>query len=95
MAATDVIRKADDVVFQNLGGDEGAVLLHMGSGQYHTLNPMGARIWEILENPVSEPELTRMIEAEFDTGDEPVGQDVRAFVQDLLARRLVQLDPEA
>ena len=95
MTATAVITRTADAVFQNLAGEDGAVLLHLGSGQYHTLNPVGARIWELLETPMSEAELTRQIVAEFEADDAAVAQDVKIFLGELLDRKLVHVSAEA
>lgn len=95
MTATAVITRTADAVFQNLAGEDGAVLLHLGSGQYHTLNPVAARIWELLETPMTESELTRLIVAEFEAGDEAVAQDVKTFLGELLDRKLVHVSEEA
>jgi len=91
MDTRKVITRATDVVYQALGGDDGAVLLHIGSGQYHTLNPVGARMWEILESPMSQEELGRRVIAEFDASAQDVARDVETFLQELLERNLVQV----
>jgi len=95
MTATAVITRTADAVFQNLAGEDGAVLLHLGSGQYHTLNPVGARIWELLETPMSEAELTQRIVAEFDADNTAVAQDVKTFLGELLERQLVHVSKDA
>jgi hypothetical protein len=86
-----VINRAPDVVFQTLAAEDGAVLLNLGSGEYHGLNPVGAKIWEMLESPMSELELCRRIEEAFGTDAETAAQDVRTFVQQLIDRKLVHL----
>lgn len=91
MTQVTVIKRAPDVVFQNLAAEDGAVLLNLGSGEYHGLNPVGAKIWEILESPMSEPELCRRIEEAFGTDPQTAAQDVGNFVQELLDRKLVHL----
>lgn len=93
MTANPVFRRTPDVVFQNLAGEDGAVLLHLTSGQYHTLNPVATRIWEILETPMDEEALKRRIEQEFEADAVTVAQDVRAFLESLLERKLVHRDP--
>lgn len=91
MDTDKVIKRATDVVYQALGGEEGAVLLHLGSGQYHTLNPVGARMWEILESPMGKTELGQRVIAEFDASAQDVARDVETFLQELLERNLVQV----
>jgi len=95
MNSQALLKRATDAVVQNLAGDEGAVLLHLGSGQYHTLNPVGARIWEILEKPMSKAELTRRVEAEFAVSSDAVSSDVEEFLQGLVERKLVLVESEA
>ena len=86
------IKRSTDVVFQNLAGEDGAVLLHLTSGQYHTLNPVATRIWEILETPMAEDALKRRIEQEFEADPATVAEDVRVFLDSLLERELVYRD---
>lgn len=93
MTAHPVFRRTPDVVFQNLAGEDGSVLLHLTSGQYHTLNPVATRIWEILEAPMGEEALTRQIEQEFAAEAAPVAEDIRAFLESLLERKLVYRGP--
>ena len=93
MTKQPLLTRTTDVVYQSLAGEDGAVLLHVGSGQYHTLNPVGARIWEVLETPMDEAELTRRVEAEFEADNEPVVEDVKDFLANLVQRKLVYRDP--
>jgi hypothetical protein len=92
MSPPTVIERASDVVFQTLAGEEGAVLLHVGTGQYHTLNPVATRIWELLESPRTESELSRHLQGEFETGGESLEVDLRTFLQELSVRNLIHLD---
>ncbi len=92
MTGYSVFMRTADVVFQNLAGEDGAVLLHLTSGQYHTLNPVATRIWEILETPMDEEALTRRIEEEFEADPATVAEDVRVFLDSLLERELVYRD---
>jgi PqqD family protein of HPr-rel-A system len=91
MKTSGVISRATDVLYQALGGEEGAVLLHLDSGQYHTLNPVGARMWEILESPMTKEELGQRVIAEFDASAKDVAKDVEKFLQELLERNLVEV----
>lgn len=93
MTQDSVVNRAPDVVFQTLAAEDGAVLLNLDSGEYHGLNPVGAKIWEMLESPMSELELCRRIEEAFGTDAETAAQDVRSFVQQLVDRKLVHLSP--
>jgi PqqD family protein of HPr-rel-A system len=90
MAASPVIERSADVISRTLAGDDGAVLLHLGTGQYHTLNPVGSRIWELLESPLTELELNRRLVEEFDADQDSLAHDIRTFIQELLDRNLIK-----
>ncbi len=92
MGATQVICRTPGVVSQTLAGDEGSVLLNLDTGVYHGLNPVGTRIWELLETPRTEAELRKCIAQEFEVEPEVASTDVRAFLESLDERKLVQLD---
>ena len=47
------IRRNPDVVFRSLEEDQGGVLLHLESGEYHGLNDLGSLIWRLIENESS------------------------------------------
>jgi hypothetical protein len=66
-----------------------AVILSMDSKVLRGLNPVGSRIWELIDGQRS---LERIIEAviqEFDVAPGEAARDVRAFIQELLDRDLV------
>jgi PqqD family protein of HPr-rel-A system len=90
MSAPAALHRASDVVFQRLTGEEGSVLLHLGTGQYHTLNPVGTRIWELLESPRTQAELERELEGEFAVEADVLAQDIRSFLSELQERNLVR-----
>jgi hypothetical protein len=79
-------------VCQNLANDEGAVLLNLDTGVYFGLNPVGARIWELLETPRSEAELQASIAEELELDPEVALMDVREFLASLSERKLLGTD---
>lgn len=93
MADSTRVRRAPGVVFQNLGDEDGAVLLNVETGVYHGLNPVGARIWEFLESSSSEEDLTRRVAEEFGVEESVAEPDVRAFIDGLSTRKLVRREP--
>ena len=76
------------VVHSSLSGGE-MVLLHLETGQYHELNPIGALIWELLDGSRGTEEVSAEIRAK--VHDPPADLDavVAGFVSDLKARGLV------
>ncbi len=90
---TTRIRRNPDVVFRSLEDEQGGVLLHMQSGEYHGLNELGSLIWGLIENETRFADLVDGVRAETEDAPDSVDEDVSRFVEDLSARDLVQMTP--
>ena len=66
-----------------------AVILSMDSKVLRGLNPVGSRIWELIDGQRSLEEIIEVVIQEFDVAPADAAQDVRAFIQELLNRGLV------
>jgi len=71
-------------------GDEAAIL-DLDAGVYYALDPVGARIFELLQQPTRLGEVVSTLVDEYDIDVETAGRDLLAFVGDLHDRRLVVL----
>lgn len=69
-------------------GDE-AVILHLGSGTYFGLDPVGARIWELMKEPKTLAEICDVMLTEYDVSREDIERDTMILVGDLVAQDLV------
>ena len=69
-------------------GDE-TVILHLKSGTYFGLDPMGTRIWSMLKEGMNPPAICARIVEEFDVAPDVVEADVRRFLSDLKANDLL------
>jgi hypothetical protein len=65
--------------------DDNLVMMHLNKGKYFGLNPVGKRIWELIEQPKSLEDLTNILITEFDVNHEQCTQEVKAFLQKALA----------
>ena len=74
-------------------GDEVAVL-DLDRAIYYGLNPVGARIWSLLQEPVRLDRLAAAVSEEYDVESETVRRDVMELVERLLAEGLVELRNE-
>jgi hypothetical protein len=79
-------RPAEQAIFRSL--DEGAVVLHLGSGEYHGLNTTGAMIWELLDGRRLAEVACALRARMADTPCE-LEEHVRLFVHGLARRGLV------
>lgn len=65
------------------------VMMGVDQGEYYGLRDVAASIWQHLAEPRTTTELCRLISAEYDVAPDACRPDVSAFLDDLLARRLV------
>lgn len=83
---------ARDQVSCDLDGE--AVILGLGNGVYYGLNPVGASIWKLLEQPRTVTELRDAIVAEYQVDAATAQADLLHLLGDLAANGLVELHPE-
>lgn len=87
MLPDDVVRPADQVVYRDL--DEGGVLLHLGSGQYHGLNPMGSLTWGLIDGRRTVAEVLAAVRARAPRAPERLEDDVQGFLAGMRDRGLI------
>jgi Coenzyme PQQ synthesis protein D (PqqD) len=78
---------ADQVIAQKVSNT--MVLLHLGNGEYYSLDEVGLRIWELCDGTRSVQDLAVQVCQEFDALPEQVEHDVRALLDELAAEQLV------
>ena len=85
-----------DVVFQTLEGE--AVLLHLKTEEYYTLDETGTRMWQLLiEHSEKEPVIAQML-AEYEVDEATLRNDLTRLIADCKAAGLLavggqSLDP--
>ena len=84
-----ILRRSDDVLFQEVGGE--AVLLDLASEQYFGLDPVGTRIWELLDGQTALEQVHATLCGEFDAPAERIQADLLALVQELAVAGLVEI----
>lgn len=86
--APDVrVRRAAEVVFQELEGE--AVIVNLDRGTCFTLDPVGTRIWQLLGEEERLARVAHALTLEFDVDEETATSELHAIVGDLLARGLL------
>ena len=66
-----------------------AVILSMDTKAFRGLNAVGSRVWELIDGRRSLDEIAQVIVSEFAVAPEVAARDVRAFIEELLAKGLV------
>ena len=71
-------------------GDE-PVILDLASGTYYGLDPVGARIWQLMTEDQTLAQLCTVMLDEYEVAQEDIERDVLALVQTLLDKQLVSV----
>jgi hypothetical protein len=84
------IARNPDVVARPLTDTEGGVLLHLETGAYHGLNPVGLLIWEELESERTVAELVAAVREKVPDAPAGVADDVISFLEGAVQRDLLR-----
>jgi hypothetical protein len=93
MTLNDKIQLDPDVVVTELDDNE-AVLLHLGTKMYYTLNETGIRIWQLLSEGHSIGEACETIQNEYDILPDATQKTVLKLTQELIAEKLIRVVDE-
>jgi hypothetical protein len=77
------------VVHSRLTGGE-SVLLHLDSGAYHELNPIGTLIWDLLDGSRTATQIADGIRGSVDDAPDDLEDVVTAYLAQLRERDLIR-----
>ena len=80
-------KPTDDVLCQDVGGE--VVLLDLASERYFGLDPVGTRIWHLIDQDLSLQQVLETLCAEYDAPRERLEADLLALVAQLADAGLV------
>ena len=86
-------RPNSDVILTELANNE-AVLLHLDSKLYFSLNETGLRIWKLLTEGADMREISERLHGEFDVSIGQAQQSVLRLANQLQAERLIDVIDE-
>jgi hypothetical protein len=86
------IVRADDLVSADLEGE--TALMSATAGKYYSLEPVGSRIWALLETPHLVAEICSVLLAEFEVDRERCEQELTTFLNDLAKENLIKVVDE-
>lgn len=88
MTLSDRLEVPVEVMARQVG--EETVILHLESGTYYGLNPVGARVWQLILEGKSLGEVCGVMLEEFEVEREQIEKDVLDLVCELQAKNLVR-----
>jgi hypothetical protein len=84
-----VVMAAKDQVSCDLAGE--AAILSIKNGVYYGLDPVGARIWSLVQEPRAVAEIRNTIIGEYDVEPERCTRDLFGLLERLLAEGLIEV----
>jgi hypothetical protein len=69
---------------------EEAVILDLKAGMYYGLNSVGARVWNLIQQPRTVQQVRDAIMEEYDVDPDRCERDLLVLLQDLVGRELVR-----
>ncbi len=85
------IKPDPDVVVTELEEGKEAVLLHLGTKNYFTLNETGLFIWQMLSNNITPGEMCDTLPEKFDVSPEKAKESVLNLIEALINEKLVKI----
>jgi hypothetical protein len=85
--ATVVVSR--EQVSSNLGGE--AAILNLKDGVYYGLDPVGARVWALIQQPRTIAELRNILAAEYDVAMPRLEADLFELLSNLASKELVEV----
>lgn len=76
-------------LLSDLNGE--AVVLSLRNGKYYGLNPVGSRIWDLLQNPIDAEEIENAILREYAVEREIGTREISSFLNMMIAEELVEI----
>ena len=90
MNLADKIIVSPQVMARKVGNE--TVILDLASGNYFGLDPVGARMWQLMEAGTSLAAVCDALVAEYDVSREALQRDVLALAGDLVEKKLVSVE---
>src|SRR5674476_350055 len=70
---------------------EEAAILNLKDGVYYGLDPVGARIWKLVQTPQTVREIRDTLLAEYDVESDRCERDLIALLEELAQRQLIEV----
>jgi Coenzyme PQQ synthesis protein D (PqqD) len=89
ITTSSVVARDAEAVSCELGG--GAALLDLRSGTYFSMNPVGAFVWGLLNDPVEVSTLHNVLHARYDVEPDACLEDLLSLLQQLADAGLIRV----
>jgi hypothetical protein len=85
-----IVYQIEDIVASDI--DDEKVMMSVEKGQYYNLDPVGSRVWELIDKPVNVADLIDALLLKYDVDRETCERDVLAFLEKLREDGILQVE---
>jgi hypothetical protein len=85
-----IVFASDEQVSSRVADEE--VILNLENGTYYGLDPVGARVWDLIQEPTSVKDLVDRLLEEYEVDRDQCLEDVLALLQDMHDEGLVSAE---
>jgi len=92
ISESSLVVAATDQISSDLGAE--AVILNLQSGVYHGLDEVGARIWNLVQQPKPVKDIKQTLVQEYEVEPEVCTSDLLALLHEMKAVGLIEVKDE-
>ncbi|PSB02272.1 lasso peptide biosynthesis PqqD family chaperone [Merismopedia glauca] len=89
LSGTSVVVASQELVSSDLAGEQ--VILDLSSGMYYGLNPVGTRIWQLIQEPKTVKEVEETLLSEYEVEAEQCQKDLMTILEQLDEQGLIEV----
>lgn len=90
ISSNSIVQQMDNIVASEIDGE--TVMMSIDSGSYYGLDPIGSRIWALVENPMKVADLINVLTNEYDVDQETCEKDVFLFLNGLHNGKILRVE---
>ncbi|ABK97688.1 lasso peptide biosynthesis PqqD family chaperone [Pelobacter propionicus] len=85
-----LVSQVKDIVASDI--DDEKVMMSIEKGNYYGLDPVGSRVWELMEKPIKVSELIGALLGRYEVDRQTCEEDVLAFLRELHEAGIVRIE---
>lgn len=89
ISGDDLVVAAQNLVSADL--EREAVILNLKDGVYYGLDPVGARIWHLIQQPLSVTEIIETLLEEYEVDLQRLSYDLLGLLKEMAAKGLIEV----
>lgn len=89
MQLETIVERNHEIDASDLDGEK--VMMDMERGNYFMLNPIGSRIWDLINEPISVHQLVSLLREEYDVNEAECLEGVKDFLHELHHSNLLNI----